>query len=80
MCNNYSLFGGGSLGPSSYTMLVGSMLFSLFDAFGNNAFSSAAVSNGGNPSFGQHNLVQGIIPSHGATTGVFSTQSFWNPW
>jgi hypothetical protein len=77
---NYSLFGGGSLGPSSYTMSVGSMSFSLFDAFGNNAFSSAVVSAGGNPSFGQQNPVQGTIPSQGATTGVFSTQGLWNPW
>jgi hypothetical protein len=35
---NYSFFSGGSLGPSSYMMLVGSMSFSLFGAFGNNIF------------------------------------------
>jgi hypothetical protein len=60
---SYSLFGGGSLGPSYYTTSVGSMMFSLFGAFGNNAFSSVAFSNGGNPIFGQQNMVQGTIPS-----------------
>jgi hypothetical protein len=60
---NYSLFGGGSLGPLSYTTSVGSMSFSLFGAFGNNSFSSAIVSTGGNLIFGQQNPVQGIIPS-----------------
>jgi hypothetical protein len=33
---NYRLFGEGILGPSSYTTLVGSMSFSLFNMFGNN--------------------------------------------
>jgi hypothetical protein len=60
---NYIFFGGGSLGPSSYTMSVGSMSFSLFGEFGNNSFSSAAFSTGGNPIFDQQNLVQGTIPS-----------------
>jgi hypothetical protein len=60
---NYNFFGAGRLGLSSYKTLVGSMSFSLFDAFGNKSFSSAAVSVGGNPSFGQQNLVQGIIPT-----------------
>jgi hypothetical protein len=60
---NYNLFGAGSLGPSSYTTSVGSMSFSLFDTFGNNSFSSAVVSAGGNPGFKQHNLVQGTITS-----------------
>jgi hypothetical protein len=63
--DNYNLFGEGSLGPSSYTMSVGSMSFSLFDTFGNNSFSSAVVSAGGNPRFRQQNLVQGTIPSQG---------------
>jgi hypothetical protein len=54
---NYSLFTGGGLGPSSYTTPVGSMLFSLFGAFGNNAFSSVAFPIGGIPNFGQQNLV-----------------------
>jgi hypothetical protein len=71
---NYILFGGGILGPLYYTMSVGSMSFSLFDTFGNNFFSSVFVLAGGNPSFGQQNLVQGIIPSQGAMTRVFSTQ------
>jgi hypothetical protein len=44
---NYNLFGEGSLGPSSYTTLVGSMSFSLFEAFLNNAFSSVVVSTKG---------------------------------
>jgi hypothetical protein len=39
------------------------MSFSLFEAFGNDAFSSVVVSVGGNPGFGQHNLLQGIIPT-----------------
>jgi hypothetical protein len=56
------------------------MTFSLFGAFGNNNFSLAAISTGGNPSFGQQNLMQCIIPSHGAMTGVFSTQGILNPW
>jgi hypothetical protein len=41
---NYSLFGAGSQGIYSNTMSVGSLLFFLFDAFGNNAFSSAIIS------------------------------------
>jgi hypothetical protein len=77
---NYILFGAGNLGPSSYTMSVGFMLFSLFNGFGNNAFSSAAVLFGGNPSFGQHNPMQGIIPTQGESTRVFSSQGLWNPW
>jgi hypothetical protein len=77
---NYILYGGGSLGPLSYTMSVGSMFFSLFDMFGNNPFSSDATSAGGNPSFGQQNPVQSTIPSQGETTRVFSTQGLWNPW
>jgi hypothetical protein len=76
---NYSLFGGGSLGPSSYTTSVGSMSFSLFGAFGNNTFSLTSFPTGGNPNFGQQNPVQGTIPSQGATTGVYSTQGLWNP-
>jgi hypothetical protein len=60
---NYSLFEAGSLGPSSYTTMVGSMSFSLFDTFGNNVFLSVIISVGGNPIFGQQNPVQGIIPT-----------------
>jgi hypothetical protein len=77
---NYNLFGAGSLGPSSYTTLVGSMSFSLFGAFGNNAFSSAVISAGGNPGFGQQNPVQGTIPTQGENTRVFSSQGLWNLW
>jgi hypothetical protein len=77
---NYVLFGAGSLGPSSYTTLVGSMSFSLFCVFRNNDFSSAVISARGNPGFGQHNHVHGIIPTQGASTGVFSSQGLWNPW
>jgi hypothetical protein len=77
---NYNLFGASSLGPSSYTTSVGSMSFSLFNAFGNNSFLSAVVSAGGNPGFGQQNPVQGTIPTQGASTRVFSSQGCWNPW
>jgi hypothetical protein len=77
---NYRLFGGDILGTSSYTTLVGSMSFSLFGVFGNNVFSSTALSAGGNSIFGQQNLVQGTIHSQGTTTRVFSTQGLWNPW
>jgi hypothetical protein len=65
---NYIFFGESSLGPSSYTTPVGSMSFSLFDAFGNNTFSLATVSVGGNLSFGQQNPVQGTIPTQGEST------------
>jgi hypothetical protein len=77
---NYNLFGVGSIGPYLYTTSVGSMSFSFFGAFGNNPFSSAVVSTGGNPSFGQQNPVQGTIPTQGVNTRVFSTQGLWNPW
>jgi hypothetical protein len=76
---NYSLFGVGILGPSSYTTSVGSMSFSFFNAFGNNSFSSIVVSAGGNLGFGQHNPVSGTIPTQGESTGVFSSQGHWNP-
>jgi hypothetical protein len=77
---NYRLLGSGNLGPSSYTTSVGSMSFSLFDVFGNNAFSLVVVSVGGNPSFWKQNMVQGTVPSQGVTTRVFSTQVLSNPW
>jgi hypothetical protein len=48
---NYNLFGAGSLGPLSYTTSVGSMSFSLFDAFGNNNFSSSCRLGWGQPQF-----------------------------
>jgi hypothetical protein len=73
---NYNLFGAGSQGISSNTMLVGSLSFSLFDAFGNNAFSSVFISVGGNPGFGSQNLVQGTIPAQGENT----SQGPWNLW
>lgn len=65
---NYNLFRAGSQEPSSNTTSVGSLSFSLFDVFGNNAFSSVAVSTGGNPGFGQQNPSQGTSPAHGANT------------
>jgi hypothetical protein len=74
------LFGARSLGPSSYTMPVGLISFYLFDAFDNNAFLSVFISVGDNPGFGQHNLVQGTIPTQGASTTVFSSQGLCNPW
>jgi hypothetical protein len=77
---NSSLFSGGSHGPQSYMTLVGSMPFSLFGAFGNNAFSSSSFSVGGNPIFGQPNPMQGFIPSQGVMTGVYSSQGLGNPW
>jgi hypothetical protein len=46
---NYSSFGAGSQGLPSYSMPVGSTPFSLFDAFGNNAFSSAVHLGRGKP-------------------------------
>jgi hypothetical protein len=71
---NYNLFRVGSIAPSSYTMPVVSMSFSLFDGFVNNFFSSATISAGGNPSFGQRNPVQCTIPTQGENTRVFSSQ------
>jgi hypothetical protein len=49
---NHGSFRAGSQGTSSSTTPVGSLSFSLFGMFGNNAFSSAIVSAKGNPSFG----------------------------
>jgi len=40
--SNYNLFGVGGSGPLSYTTLVVSISFSLFNMFDNNAFSSVA--------------------------------------
>jgi hypothetical protein len=77
---NYSSFGAGSKELPSYNMSIDSTLFSLFDAFGNNSFSSAVVSVGGNPGYGQTNLVQGIIPTQGTNLGIPSSQGPWNPW
>jgi hypothetical protein len=77
---NYILFGVGSIGPSSYTTPMGSMSFTLFDVFGNNDFSSAIISFGGNPSFGQQNPMLGTIPAQGESTRVLSSQGIWNSW
>jgi hypothetical protein len=66
---HHNLFGAGSQGPPSHNMPVGSTPFSLFGAFGKNAFSSAAFPTRGNPSFGTcsalgpWNYWQGSIPS-----------------
>jgi hypothetical protein len=61
-------------------MLVGSTPFSLFDAFGNNAFSSAAFPTGGNLSFRQPITMQGTIPAQGANPGTSSASGPWNSW
>jgi hypothetical protein len=60
--------------------LVGSTPFSLFGAFGNNAFSSAAFLTGGNPGYGQPNPMQGTIPAQGANPGIPSAPGPWNSW
>jgi hypothetical protein len=60
---HHSLFGAGSQGPPSHNMPVGSTPFSLFGAFGNNAFSSATFPTWGNPSFRQPIPMQGTIPA-----------------
>jgi hypothetical protein len=60
---NINLFGEGSQALPPYNMLVGLKPFSLFDAFGNNTFSLASISAGGNPSYGQPHPVHGIIPA-----------------
>jgi hypothetical protein len=59
------LFGAGSQGPPSHSMLVGSTPFSLNETFGNNTFSSVTFLTGGNPIFGQFTPMQGIIPAWG---------------
>jgi hypothetical protein len=58
---NYSSFGEGSQGLPSYRMLVGLTPFSLFDTFGNNSFTLAVISSGGNLGYGQQNAMQGTI-------------------
>jgi hypothetical protein len=60
---HHSLFGAGSQGPPSHSMLVGLTPFSLIGMFGNNAFSLAAFPTGGNPNFGQPIPMQGTIPA-----------------
>jgi hypothetical protein len=76
---NINLFGVGSQ-ALPHNMLVGLTPFSLLDVFGNNTFSSAAISAGGNPSYGQPHPVQGTIPAQGAHLGIPSSQGYWNPW
>jgi hypothetical protein len=61
-------------------MPVGLTSFSLFNVFGNNTFSSASVSAGGNPGYGQQNPMQGTIPTQGANPRIPSPQGPWNPW
>jgi hypothetical protein len=77
---HHSLFGAGSQGPPSHNMPVGSTPFSLFGAFGNNAFSSATFPTGGNPGFRQPIPMQGTIPAQGAHPGTSSTSGPWNSW
>jgi hypothetical protein len=77
---NVNLFGEGSQALPPYNMSVGSTHFSFFDVFGNNAFSLAVVSAGGNPSYGQPHPVQGTIPAQRAHLGIHSSQGIWNPW
>jgi hypothetical protein len=60
--------------------LVVSTPFYFFDAFGNNAFSSATFRTGGNPSFVQHIPMQGTIPTQGANLGTSSASGPWNSW
>jgi hypothetical protein len=60
-----SLFGVGSQGPPSHSMPVGLTPFSLNETFGNNTFSSAIFSTGGNPIFGQSTPMKGTIPTQG---------------
>jgi hypothetical protein len=51
---------------------VGSFLFCLFGAFGNNAFSSFVFSSGGNPYLNQPNPMKGFVPSQGMMEGTTS--------
>jgi hypothetical protein len=55
-------------------MSVGSTPFSLFGAFGNNAFSSTTFPTGGNPGFGQP------IPAQGENPGTSFASGPWNSW
>jgi hypothetical protein len=70
---DHSLFGAGSQGPPSHNMSVGSTPFSLFDAFGNNSFSSVAFPIGGNSGYGQPIPMQGTIPTHEENPRNYST-------
>jgi hypothetical protein len=77
---HHSLFGAGSQGPPLHNMLVGLTSFSLFGAFGNNAFSSATFPTRGNPGFGQPIPLHGTIPAQGAHPGTSSIAGPWNSW
>jgi hypothetical protein len=70
---NYSSFGEGSQGIPTYSMSVGLKSFSLFSVFGNNTFSSAVISDRGNPSYGQQNPMQGTIAAQGTNLGIPSS-------
>jgi hypothetical protein len=50
---HHILFGVGSQGPPTHSMLVGSTPFSWNKTFGNNTFSSTTFLSGRNPIFGQ---------------------------
>jgi hypothetical protein len=77
---DHSLFGEGSQGPLSHNMPVGLTPFSLFGAFSNNAFWSAAFPTGGNPSYRQPIPMQGTIPAQGANLGTSSASRPLNSW
>jgi hypothetical protein len=51
-------------------MSIGLTPFSLFDVFGNNAFSSVIISARRNTGYGQPHPVQGTIPRQGAHLGI----------
>jgi hypothetical protein len=61
-------------------MPVGLTPFSLFNVFGNNAFSSVAFLTRGNPGYGQPIPMQGTIPAQGENPGTSSTLGPWNSW
>jgi hypothetical protein len=75
---HHSLFGARSQGPPLHNMPISSIPFSLFGAFGNNAFLSATFPTGGNPGFRQSIPMQGTIPAQGAHPGTSSTLRPWN--
>jgi hypothetical protein len=77
---HHSLFGAGIQGPPSHNMSVGSTPFSLFGAFGNNAFLSTAFPTGGNLDFEQSIPMQGTILAQGAHPGTSSASRPWNSW
>jgi hypothetical protein len=61
-------------------MPVGSTPFSLFGAFSKKAFLSATFPTRVNPSYGQPNPMQGIIPTQGGNSGTSSTSGPCNSW